>query len=194
MYRMPDRLFSYEIFALETERLRLSVLKKSCAGMVTDYLKRNRGFHQRFSQTHNASYFTYQTQKKYLKFDAEDFKKGRIFPFWITLKDDPSKIIGRVSYFNVALGGMMSCSIGYHLDKDHLSMGYMTEAITEADAFLFDEMKFHRIEAFILPENERSLKLIKKLGYRYEGTRISYMHINGEWRDHEAFFKLNKNN
>ena len=48
----------------------------------------------------------------------------------------------------------------------------------------------HMVEAFILPENERSIALVKRLGFSYEGKRISYMHINGAYRDHEAFYLL----
>ena len=66
----------------------------------------------------------------------------------------------------------------------------MTEALRASLAFVFDEYKMHRIEAFILPENERSLALVNRLGFHYEGRRISYMHINGEYRDHEAFYIL----
>ena len=110
-------------------------------------------------------------------------------PLWISLKDD-NKIIGRVSFFNFAYGGMMSCACGYHLDKEHTGKGYMTEALKSAMAFVFDEYNMHRIEAFILPENEPSLNLVRRLGFHYEGRRISYMHINGKYRDHEAFYLL----
>ena len=39
MYRIDYRLRGNELFAMETDRLRLSVLKRSCAKQVTDYLK-----------------------------------------------------------------------------------------------------------------------------------------------------------
>ena len=57
-------------------------------------------------------------------------------------------------------------------------------------AFVFDEYKLHRIEAFIVPENTPSLNLVRRAGFHYEGVRKSYMHINGEYRDHEAFYIL----
>ena len=134
-------------------------------------------------------YFTISTQKKYLAYDCNSFLEGSLVPLWITLKDD-NKIIGRVSFFNFAYGGMMSCACGYHLDKDHTGKGYMTEALKSAMAFVFDEYKMHRIEAFIVPENEPSLNLVKRVGFHYEGKRMSYMHINGRYRDHEAFYML----
>ena len=178
-----------EVLALETERLRLSVLRKSEAPRITEYFKNNRDFHKEFAQTHTDDYFTVSMQKKYLAYDYNSFLDGSLVPLWICLKET-GEIIGRVSFFNFAFGGMMSCACGYHLDQEHTGKGYMTEALKGAMAFVFDEYKMHRIEAFILPENEPSLALVKRLGFHYEGKRISYMHINGKYRDHEAFYVL----
>lgn len=178
-----------EVLALETERLRLCVLRKSEAPRVAAYFKKNREFHKKFAQTHTDDYFTVSMQKKYLAYDYNCFLEGSLVPLWICLKET-GEIIGRVSFFNFAFGGMMSCACGYHLDKDQTGKGYMTEALKGAMAFVFDEYKMHRIEAFILPENEPSLNLVKRAGFHYEGQRFSYMHINGRYRDHEAFYIL----
>lgn len=188
-YSVAKKRARYEMFALETENLRLSVLRKSEAPRISEYLLNNMEFHRKFSQTHTDDYFTVSTQKKYLAFDCNSFLEGSLVPFWISIKGD-EKVIGRVSFFNFAFGGMMSCACGYHLDKDHTGRGYMTEALRGAMAFVFDEYKLHRIEAFIVPENTPSINLVKRLGFHYEGMRRSYMHINGEYRDHEAFYIL----
>ena len=188
-YSVSSNRARCEMLALDTDNLRLAVLRKSEAARVAEYLQNNRDFHKQFSQTHTDDYFTVSTQKKYLAYDCNSFLEGSLVPLWITLKDD-NKIIGRVSFFNFAYGGMMSCACGYHLDKDHTGKGYMTEALKSAMAFVFDEYKMHRIEAFIVPENEPSLNLVKRVGFHYEGKRYSYMHINGRYRDHEAFYML----
>ena len=188
-YTVSNDRNRYEVLALETERLRLSVLRKSEAPRVTAYFIKNRDFHKKYAQTHTDDYFTVSMQRKYLAYDYNSFLDGSLVPLWITLKET-GEIIGRVSFFNFAFGGMMSCACGYHLDKDHTGKGYMTEALKGAIAFVFDEYKMHRIEAFIVPDNEPSLNLVKRCGFHYEGKRISYMHINGRYRDHEAFYIL----
>ena len=43
------------------------------------------------------------------------------------------------------------------------------------------------MEICIRPENHPSLRVVEKLGFRYEGLRRRFIHINGEWRDHFAF-------
>ena len=188
-YSVSSNRARCEMLALDTDNLRLAVLRKSEAARVAEYLQNNRDFHKQFSQTHTDDYFTVSTQKKYLAYDCNSFLEGSLVPLWISLKDD-NKIIGRVSFFNFAYGGMMSCACGYHLDKEHTGKGYMTEALKSAMAFVFDEYKMHRIEAFIVPEKEPSLNLVKRVGFHYEGKRMSYMHINGRYRDHEAFYML----
>ena len=188
-YSVSSNRARCEMLALDTDNLRLAVLRKSEAARIAEYLQNNRDFHKQFSQTHTDDYFTVSTQKKYLAYDCNSFLEGSLVPLWNPLKDD-NKIIGRVSFFNFAYGGMMSCACGYHLDKEHTGKGYMTEALKSAMAFVFDEYKMHRIEAFIVPENEPSLNLVKRVGFHYEGKRMSYMHINGRYRDHEAFYML----
>ena len=188
-YSVSTNRKRYEMLALETEHLRLSVLRKSEGARACEYFLNNREFHRQFSQTHSDDYFTVSMQKKYLAFDCASFLDGTLVPLWITVKGS-DKLIGRVSFFNFAYGGMMSCACGYHLDKDETGKGYMTEALRASLAFVFDEYKMHRIEAFILPENEPSINLVKRLGFHYEGQRKSYMHINGKYRDHEAFYLL----
>jgi ribosomal-protein-alanine N-acetyltransferase len=43
------------------------------------------------------------------------------------------------------------------------------------------------MEICIRPENAPSLRVVQKLGFRYEGLRRRYIHINGDWRDHFCF-------
>jgi ribosomal-protein-alanine N-acetyltransferase len=45
----------------------------------------------------------------------------------------------------------------------------------------------HRVEIDIRPENKASLRVVEKLGLRFEGTKERFIHINGDWRDHFVF-------
>ena len=45
----------------------------------------------------------------------------------------------------------------------------------------------HRVEVNIRPENAASLRVVEKLGFRDEGLRPRYLHIDGDWRDHLSF-------
>ncbi len=90
---------------------------------------------------------------------------------------------------------MRNCIIGYSLDKEEEGKGIMTKAVPYAMNFLSQFYSIHRVDAYILPKNERSLKLIKRVGFIEEGIKHEFMHINGKWEDHIDFYYLfEKNN
>jgi hypothetical protein len=47
-----------------------------------------------------------------------------------------------------------------------------------------------RIEANILPENDRSIALVTRLGFELEGISRRYQQIDGQWADHLHFVRL----
>jgi ribosomal-protein-alanine N-acetyltransferase len=52
---------------------------------------------------------------------------------------------------------------------------------------MFNVVGLHRIEIDIRPENKPSLRVVEKLGFRFEGTKKAFIHINNAWRDHSVF-------
>ena len=60
-------------------------------------------------------------------------------------------------------------------------------AVALATDYCFYRLGLHRMEICIRPENAPSLRVVEKLGFRYEGLRRRFIHINGDWRDHFCF-------
>ena len=60
----------------------------------------------------------------------------------------------------------------------------MTEALGAVLDHAFGSMGLHRVEANVMPANERSVALVRKLGFRDEGTSMSYLRIQDRWEDH----------
>jgi ribosomal-protein-alanine N-acetyltransferase len=48
----------------------------------------------------------------------------------------------------------------------------------------------HRVEANYQPNNERSGRLLRALGFTVEGYARAYLYIDGEWRDHVLTAKI----
>ena len=67
----------------------------------------------------------------------------------------------------------------------------MYEALKAAIEFMFTTFTLHRIQANYIPRNERSGKLLRKLGFTVEGYARDYLKINGKWEDHILTAKIN---
>jgi [ribosomal protein S5]-alanine N-acetyltransferase len=73
--------------------------------------------------------------------------------------------------------------IGFALRQARWRQGLGTEAVTTALDFAFDGLGLHRIEADVDPRNERSLRLLERLGFRREGHLRERYFMNGERQD-----------
>ena len=70
----------------------------------------------------------------------------------------------------------------------------MTEALQLVLRFAFDELGLHRIEANIQPNNYASRNLVQRCGFTLEGESKDFLFINGRWRDHERWVRVNARN
>ena len=73
--------------------------------------------------------------------------------------------------------------IGYTLSPDHQGQGYAFDAVNAVMNYLFLTLKKHRITASVDPQNQKSINLLKKLGFRQEGHFVKSILIRGEWCD-----------
>jgi ribosomal-protein-alanine N-acetyltransferase len=177
----------------ETERLLLKVMKKADAEAVCNYYLKNRDFLKEWEPSRPDTFFTLEHQAELLGKEYGDIEAGRMLKLWILPKSDPKRVIGLVAFNNIVRGCFLSCHLGYKLDKDMLNRGYATEALEKGIGIIFNEYGLHRIEANIMPRNERSRKIVEKLGFCYEGLSRQYLKINGRWEDHEHWVLLNPN-
>lgn len=76
-----------------------------------------------------------------------------------------------------------TADLGYAMDLDFHSRGYMTEAAQAALKFAFHELGMHRIWATVDPENAASCRVLERLGMRREGHFRKDKLVRGEWRD-----------
>ncbi len=82
-------------------------------------------------------------------------------------------------------GLFQNAFLGFYAVADYAGKGYMSAGLKLVIREIFTELKLHRIEANIQPENSSSINLVKKNGFRYEGFSPRYLKINNEWRGHE---------
>ena len=73
--------------------------------------------------------------------------------------------------------------IGYALKPEYWGRGYMYETINRMAEFGFENMKLHSIEANVNPDNEKSKKVLEKIGFKKEAYfRENYL-FDGKFLD-----------
>lgn len=96
-------------------------------------------------------------------------------------------IVGGVTVGAIQRGLFQSAYTGYFLSPRHTGQGYMTEALGLLLRVVFRQLKLHRLEANIQPDNARSIALVKRWRFRKEGFTPRMLKIGGRWRDHERW-------
>jgi len=109
---------------------------------------------------------------------------GRLQPFVV---ETEGRLVGQMHLFGVTWGSMRSASAGYWVAESVAGQGIMPLALAAACDHAFLALGLHRVVVNIRPENTASLRVVEKLGFRSEGLRLRYLHIDGEWRDHLSF-------
>ncbi len=94
------------------------------------------------------------------------------------------QVTGQLTVWAVAWGSSRSAQLGYWVDRTYAGRGIIPTALALVADHCFQVMRLHRLEAGIAPENTASRRVVEKLGFREEGTRVRQVHINGSWRDH----------
>lgn len=111
-------------------------------------------------------------------------KNGAGLPFII---ESEGELAGQLNVSSISYGSLSSAAIGYWVAQRFAGRGLIPAAVALATDHCFSSLGLHRMEICIRPENGASLRVVAKLGFRYEGLRRRYIHIDGDWRDHFCF-------
>lgn len=103
------------------------------------------------------------------------------------------RIAGLFSLTEIARGPFQNAYAGWSANVEVAGLGYTTEAVRLMLDIAFaptDGLALHRVQANIIPRNERSIRLAEKCGFRREGLAIRYLEIAGTWEDHAMYARL----
>lgn len=109
---------------------------------------------------------------------------GQALPFAITVG---GRLVGQLMVATITYGSFRSGAVGYWVAQELAGRGVVPTALALAGDHAMSALGLHRLEVNIRPENAASLAVVRKLGFREEGYRRHFLHIDGEWRDHRSF-------
>ncbi len=127
--------------------------------------------------------------RRRLKHYGEEWHLGASYSFMIFRLTDMT-LMGGITLSNVRRGVAQAGTIGYWVGRPHARQGVMTEAVGLTLRFAYEDLGLHRVEAACLPTNVASRALLTKCGFHEEGYAPQYLKIDGAWRDHVLFAKL----
>lgn len=171
---------------LRGERVLLRLAKPSDARAIVDFFLDN---HAHFKPTDPPRPKTFYSEDYWVERSAStalDYHQDRSCHFFVfsTSGAREAQVIGYANLSNFIRGAFQACYLGYGIAAEAQGKGLMTEALGLAIQFAFEELRLHRIMANHLPANERSARILTRLGFKREGYARDYLFINGAWRDH----------
>ena len=101
------------------------------------------------------------------------------------------RFIGQITLGGIVMGAYRGAHIGYWIDQRYANRGITTRSVNLIADYGFHQLNLHRIEINLRPENGASMRVAEKAGFIYEGFHPRYLHINGDWRDHNTYVKEN---
>lgn len=122
------------------------------------------------------------TFSAFVRLDQSQWRAGAAIPMAMEFA---GALVGRVAVTGVEWGSARTGSLGYWIDEAHAGRGITTRAVALLTDYAF-RIGLHRIEIAARPENESSLRVARKLGFRDEGIRRAYLYVDGDWRDHRV--------
>ena len=175
---------------LYSDRTVLEVLGKHDSRLMLNYCFKNRRHLEPWEPERNKSHLT---EKNFERIGAENHRlmEARSAFKFSALTKDRSEIVGVCNFTNIIYGPFQACNLGYSIAEKHQGTGLMTEILTVGLEYIFSELNLHRVMANYIPSNERSEKILLRLGFEKEGLAKSYLKIAGRWQDHVLTSKLN---
>jgi [ribosomal protein S5]-alanine N-acetyltransferase len=170
---------------IKTKRLLLRLPTVKAAPRMLAYLKENQEHFAPWSPPDPPGYYTESYWRERLAAARTEFKRGQSLRLvFFERKSPDGPVIGDCNFTNIMRGPFQACYLGYKLDRQRVGQGLMYEGLAAAITYAFKELGLHRIMANYVPVNERSGRLLRRLGFVVEGYARDYLFIAGDWRDH----------
>ena len=109
---------------------------------------------------------------------------------WAVADAATDRCLGLVNYHDGHIRSQR-VTIGYMINPAHHRQGIATEAVSALLDFCFGELRLHRVQAFIHPDNTASRTLVEKLGFRCEGLLRDNLRV-GDIRRNDTLYALLK--
>ncbi len=172
---LVKRIFS-SIPELETERLLLRKMKRADAEDMYEYSKNPEVTRYLLWMPHPSVHYT----ARYLNYLQDRYSVGKFYD-WALVDKSTGKMIGTCG-FTCFHEEHNSAECGYVLNPEYWGRGIAAEALGAVMKFGFMTLGLHRIECRYMKGNDRSRRVMEKVGMTFEGMMRDSILVGDKYR------------
>lgn len=169
---------------LKTERLQLDRIETADQQQI--YLGLS---HPEVIRYYGVSYSNFKETEEQMDWyeNLENSGSGR---WWAIRLKESKRFCGVVGFYHL-MEEHKKAEIGFWLLPEFWGKGIIPEAAVEMINYLFTKNDIHRLEAYVETGNSNSAKVLKKLGFEFEGCLKDSEIKNGKFIDLEIYARIN---
>lgn len=168
---------------ITTERLTLKLLEPKNGDLMVRFRLENRKHLTAWEPLRPAEFFTSGFWDMQLRHVIQEFREERSVCL-VIMDPDQTEVLGVCNFTYIQKGTFLACHLGYAMAEKHQGQGFMSEALRASIDYMFNDFGLHRIMANYMPCNDRSARVLERLGFVIEGKAKGFLQINGRWEDH----------
>lgn len=119
---------------------------------------------------------------------------GSLFPskksiYWAIALKETDELIGTAG-FNLISFANSRAEISYDLNPDYWGKGYMLRSIKGILHFADNSLEIVRTQATVIVDNQRSINVLERCGFKQEGYLRKYEVVEGELKDYYMYARV----
>tara|TARA_B100000378_G_C17778557_1_gene319415 strand:- start:44 stop:559 length:516 start_codon:yes stop_codon:yes gene_type:complete len=167
---------------MQSKNFDIEILSLNHVQFRVDYYSSNKEHLEIWHPTTPKGFYTFKYQENKINEQLKSVNNGESAQFVIVDKEK-TKMLGHYSYTKIKKN---KCWLGFSISKASEGKSLMYEALKLTNAYVMKNLGIKEIRAGILPNNDRSIRLIKRLDFKYVGEKDE-LEINGEIRTYETY-------
>lgn len=110
--------------------------------------------------------YEYEKEREYEQAYISNMYRYYGYGMWLVCLKETGKVIGRAGLEHREYEASIELEMGYMIEPEEQKKGYATEACEAIVRYAAENLEFERVCCLIEPENEASIHLVKKLGFK----------------------------
>lgn len=163
---------------LSTPRMRLVIPGPEFAEATIAFYVKNKDHLLQWEPRRDDKFYTIEYWREELLKARLNVTRDQAYLFYL-ISEKTGDLIGTINLNSITRAAFQNGRLGYKIDADHEGQGFMREGMAEVIRFAFEDKDLRRLEANVIPQNVRSLGLLKRLGFTEIGRDEYYLMING---------------